>query len=282
MKKFHQTGLSPEVAPMTAVFEPAPSSDAAPPVDSVRSVERAIRLLRVLEVARRPMRLSDLSAATEMPKATVQRLLAVLERNGFVQKQHGRYEVGVAVVPLAYAFLAGNSLTHAALSALKELAAATEETATLYVRHGFERIVVQRVEGANPLRYSMPVVVGQRITLLLGAAGHVLVAAMPEAELAGLLAEIETISLANGEVLTAPQLRMRIGQVRRQGFAVSVSERVLGLASVAAPVVTADHGTIAAISVTGTSDRFTGEKTERLVVEVRLCAGAIAERYSHI
>lgn len=267
---------------MVTPVEPATSSDPAPLADSIRSVERALCLLRVLEAARRPIRLSDISAAAEMPRATVQRLLAVLERNGFVEKQQGRYEVGVAAVPLSYAFLMGNSLTQAALPVLQELATVTEETATLFVRHGFERVAVQRVEGINPLRYSMPVVVGQRITLLIGAAGHVLTAAMPETELTKLLAGFERISLVNGEVLTRPQLLTRLEQVRRQGFAITSGERTPGVVSAAAPVVTAERGTIAAVSVTGTSDRITAEKSERLIVEVRVAAQAIAERYSHI
>jgi IclR family transcriptional regulator, acetate operon repressor len=267
---------------MITHFELATSSDAAQPVDSIRSVERAIRLLRELEVARRPMRLSDLSAAAEMPKATVQRLLAVLERNGFVEKQQGRYEVGVAAVPLAYSFLMGNSLTQASVPVLQELAKATDETATLFVRHGFERVVVQRVEGANPLRYTMPVAVGQRITLLIGAAGHVLASALPERDLAELLAGFESISLVTGEVLTRPQLLTRLEEVRRQGFSVTRGERTPGVVSVAAPVVTTERGTIAALSVTGTSDRVTADKAERLIDEVRLAARAIAERYSHI
>ena len=267
---------------MATLVDPAVSSDATQPVDSIRSVDRALRLLRVLEAARRPVRLSDISAATGIPRATVQRLLAVLERNGFVERQQGRYEVGVAAVPLSYAFLMGNSLTQAALPVLEELAAVTEETATLFVRHGFERVAVQRVEGVNPLRYSMPVVVGQRITLLVGAAGHVLAAAMPETELTELLAGVETISLVNGDVLTKPQLLTMLEQVRRQGFAITFGERIPGVVSAAAPVVTAERGTIAAVSVAGTSDRITAEKSERLIVEVRVAAQAIAERYSHI
>lgn len=260
----------------------APDPQPARPVESIRSVERALRLLRVLEAARRPMRLTDISNSADLPKATVQRLLAVLERNGFVEKRQDRYEVGVVAVPLAYAFLVGNSLTQASLPVLQELATVTEETASLYVRDRGERVVVQRVEGANPLRFAMPVTAGQRITLLLGAAGRVLAAAMPENELSELLPIIDSTTLATGQPLTVPEFLTSLEQVRRQGFAVSRDERRLGIVSVAAPVITPDRGTIAAISVTGTPDRIAPERIERLIVEVLLAARAIAERYSHM
>ncbi len=247
---------------------------------SVRSVERAFGLLRALESAGRPRRLTDLIEETGMPKATVQRLLGVLEKSGFVEKQDGRYQVGVAAVPLAYSFLVGNSLTRAALPVLQELAAVSEETATLYVRHGRDRVVVQRVEGKNPPRYSMPVVVGQRITLLLGAAGHVLAAAMPEAELGALLEHAGEIRTAGGKLVTEEQLRTRLDQVSREGFAVSLDERTLGVVSVAAPVIVGGRGTIASLAVTGLARRLGATRIEQLSLEVRHAARAIAERYS--
>ena len=91
--------------------------------DSVRSVERVFDLLAILEKVDHPMGVSELGRAAGMPKTTAQRLLAVLESRGFVEKQQGRYQVGVASVPLAHAFFLRNNLTRAALPVLQELAA---------------------------------------------------------------------------------------------------------------------------------------------------------------
>ena len=65
--------------------------------DFVRSVERVFDLLAILEKVDHPMGVSELGRAAGMPKTTAQRLLAVLESRGFVEKQQGRYQVGVAV-----------------------------------------------------------------------------------------------------------------------------------------------------------------------------------------
>ncbi len=251
------------------------------PDGSIRSVERALALLRALEGSGRPRRLIELVQETGMPKATVQRLLGVLEKSGFVEKQDGRYQLGVAVVPLAYRFLVGNSLTRASLPVLQELAAVSLETATLYVRHADHRVVVQRVEGQNPPRYSMPVVVGQRLPLLLGAAGHILAAAMPEDELARLLEKTGEIRMANGALLAHEELRARLDRIRRDGLAVSRDERTVGVVSIAAPIVVPATGTIASLSVTGLASRLIDKKVEQLSIEVRQAAQAIAERYGH-
>src|SRR4051812_910298 len=122
-----------------------------------RSLERALHLLMVMENVGSPQSLTELASSTRLAKATVQRILSVLEKYDLVQKRVGRYHLGVAVLPLAHSYLLGNELSRAALPALQELAGATGETASLFIRLGFQRVVVHRVEGAHPLRYVLPI-----------------------------------------------------------------------------------------------------------------------------
>jgi len=244
---------------------------------ATRSVERTLHLLLALEDGGRPMGLTELSRATHIPKPTVQRLLAVLERYGFAEKWQGRYHLGITILPLAHAFLLSKELLRVTLPILQELAHATDETASLFVRSGFHRIVVQRVDGRNPLRYILPT--GQRLPLQLGGAGKVLAAAMPESEVKQMLRWAGEIRLATGESVTRREFLAELGRVRRQGYAIGCNERVIGAVSVAAPVVDAGGVTIAAVTVTGQSERLTRKRLERLSVEVRVAARAIGERY---
>ncbi len=247
---------------------------------SVRSVERTLDLLLALEKSGRPMGVSELGRTVGIPKATAQRLLGVLERRGFVQKEQARYQLGAGIVPLARAFLTGNSLTKTALPILEELAIISGETASLYVRQGFDRVVVQRVESPHTLRYSIRI--GQRLPLHVGASGLVLASAMPESELQQLLDQLGEIRLATGETLSKEMLRQKIERIRRQGFAISQGEREIGVTSVAVPVVLPFQETVAAIAVTGPPSRMTTEKVEYLVIELRRVAQEMASAYSSI
>ena len=222
------------------------------------------------------MRLTDLARLTGMPKATVQRLLGVLERRRFVDRTQGRFHVGVGVLPLSHVFLTENSLTKNALPVLQELAHASQETATLYVLIGMERVVVQRVEGKKPLSYTLPI--GQRLPLLLGAAGFVLAASMSREEQEHLLEYTGEVRLCTGETLSRRALRATLETVRRQGYAVSRNMRVLGNFSLAAPVVRPDGVTIAAVAITGLSAQIPEEREVALSIEVRRAAQAIGER----
>ena len=180
------------------------------------------------------------------------------------------------MLPLAHAYVLGNELTRVALPVLQELAQTSGETASLYVRLRFKRILVQRVEGLHPLRFVLPI--GQRLPLHVGA-GKVLAAAMPPEELQQMLDELGEMYLSSGERLTRKALLAELDRVRRQGYFVSHGERMVGTVAVAAPVVDADGTTIAAVSVVGATDRLTPKKIEWLTIEVRGAAKAIAERY---
>ena len=241
---------------------------------SIRSVERAFDLLEALEAGRHPLRLTDLGRLTGMPKATVQRLLGVLDRRGVVEKTQGRYQLGIGVVPLAHGYLTESGLTTVALPVLQELARESGETATLFVRYRLDRVVVQRVEGADPLRYSMPI--GKRLPLLVGAAGLVLAAAMPREEREHLLSRTDRLRLGSGRTLGRTALRKKLETARERGYAISRDERVIGIFSVAAPIVRPDGSAVAAVAVTGPCARVSEKKAAELSIEVRQAAQAIA------
>lgn len=241
-----------------------------------RSVERTLHLLLAMEEAGRLMGLTELSRATHLPKATVQRLLNVLEQYGFAEKWQGKYHIGIAILPLANAFLISKELIRIALPVLQELAQTSEETASLSSRFGFHRIIVLRIEGLHPLRYVMPI--GQRLPLHVGM-GKIFASAMSGKELQEMLDQIGDVQHATGETITRESFLCQLEQIRRQGYVISRNERMIGASSVSAPVLDANGNTFAAVSVSGNADRLTLEILENLSIEVRAAARAIAERY---
>lgn len=243
-----------------------------------RSLERALSLLTILEETGRPLTLTEISGKAQLQKPTVQRLLSVLERYGYAERLHNRYLLGPIVLPLAYSYLMSNELSRVALPVLQELASASQETASLFVRIGDFRVVIQRVEGIHPLRYVLPI--GRRLPLHMGV-GKVLAAALPKADLDALLNRIGEVRYARGEIVSQTQLIEEFDRVRKQGYAVSRNEREMGVASVSAPVFDSLHNVTAAISVAGSTERFDA-KIDQLIVEVCRAAASISERLSRL
>jgi len=241
-----------------------------------RSLERALSLLLVMGEAGQSMGLTELSRATQLAKPTVLRLMSVLEKYGIAEKWRGRFQLGIATLPLAHAYLMGKELTRVTLPVLQELAQTSEETASLFVRFGFHRIVVQRVDGRFPLRYVLPI--GQRLPLHVGA-GKVLAAAMPEEELQQMLDKVGDMKLASGKRVSRKAFLDELEQIRRQGYVICRNERTVGTASVGAPVLDANGATVAVVGVAGHTDRLTVKKQRHLSIEVRNAANAISDRY---
>lgn len=241
----------------------------------MRSLERAIDVLEVLEAARTPLRLSEVARRAGLHVATTQRILAVLEARDRVEVGPSGYRTGVAMLFGAHAYLANDPVAAGSPPVLQELAAATGLTASVFVRAGDHRAVVARVEGRNPLRYVLPI--GQRLPLHLGA-GKVLAAYLPTDELEAFLARTGDFTRADGQQLDVAAFSAELLEVRRTGWVRSVDERVVGAASLAAPVVSPDGSCNVAVQVSGTSSDAAFSAIDQLSVEVRQAASALAAR----
>ncbi|MDA8124956.1 MAG: IclR family transcriptional regulator [Deltaproteobacteria bacterium] len=242
---------------------------------SMRSLERTLRILDVLGDAGGSINITRLANACGLSRATVLRIMSVLEKYGYVKKCQRQYWLGAAVLPLAHAYMIGDNLLRVTLPVLQELAHVSDETASLFVRQGFKRILVQRVDGLHPLRFILPI--GQGLPLPVGS-GKVLAAALPDEELARLIAEMGEITLTNGSRLTRESFEADIACIRQRGYSFSNSERIVGIFSIAAPVLDGEGNTIAAVVVSGASERVTPKRIERLSIQVRAAAKAITER----
>jgi IclR family acetate operon transcriptional repressor len=250
-----------------------------PAASSVRLLERAIDLLECLEKSRSPVGVRALEASTGVPRATGQRLLDALERRGYVQKDRGRYSLAAGMVRLARSYLAGDSLVTIAMPVLQGLASLSGETCALYVRQGFDRLLVQRVESPHPLRHHTPI--GERVPLHLGASGQILCCGMPDDLLEQYLESVAPARLASGKVLQKKDLLARCQQARLRGYAIAVDERFASISAVAAPVMHHTKGVVAAINVAGPSSRM-AEKLEQLSIEVRHAARDVSEKLNRL
>lgn len=243
----------------------------------MRSLERAIDVLEVLEAVGTPLRLSDIARRAGLHVATTQRILTVLERRGRVEHDGAGYRTGVAMLFGAHAYLKTNTLANSARPVLQELATATGLTASLFVRSGWSRAVIARVEGRHPLRYELPI--GERLPLHVGA-GKVLAADMDVEEVRRMLDEAAPIVTAAGEPRSSETVLAELAYIRQQGYGVAFSERIPGMASIAAPVVRPDSTCAGAVQLAGLAEDLTKERIASLSIEIRQAAAAIARRIS--
>ena len=238
---------------------------------AVRAVERALDILEAFVDVNGEKGPTALASALGLNKSTVLRLLYTMERKGYVVQnpRTQRYRLGPAVLALAGHFFSENELANIAFPEVERLRDQTEETVSIYVRSGFERICIQRLEGNRSVRIFVQL--GQRLPMYAGAASQVLTAFLPDEERAEL---IKGLPVPVGFDLRA--WVSRLDKVRREGYAISHGERQPEIAAVAAPIFGRGDRLVAALSLSGPVTRLTVEDLERLAPLVRERAAAIS------
>ncbi|APX33987.1 hypothetical protein BH708_16145 [Brachybacterium sp. P6-10-X1] len=242
---------------------------------TMRSLERAIDVLEVLERSGTPLRLSEVAREADLHVATTQRILTVLEGRGRVEHDASGYRTGVAMLFGAHAYLTTSRVALAAPVILQQLADATGLTSSVFVRAGISRAAVARVEGTDPLRYVLPL--GERLPLYLGA-GKALAAYLEPSELDEVFKGKDAFTRADGTTVTLGDFHRELEAVRATGWTLSRDERVIGTTAVAAPVLSPSGACLAAVQVAGPSHSQTFEDTTSLGYEVRNAAAALAAR----
>ncbi len=242
--------------------------------NTMRSVHRAFDVLKHLELAQQPLRLTDLAQRTGLHVATTQRLVTVLTEHGYASRHANGYTAGPAALSTAHAFATTSPLRLVARPVLEEIATATGLTASLYVRVQHSRVLIERVEGGQRPQYSLPV--GERLPLYPGAAGKVFLAG--EEDLEATAAELQSVALASGTVLSTTDIHADLCQVHENGFAISVDERQIGTTAVAALITDPTGGTLGSLGLSGATSALGDIHTTPLPSDVRRAAHAIGSR----
>jgi DNA-binding IclR family transcriptional regulator len=199
---------------------------------------------------------TDIANELDISKAVVHRIVTSLCEQNLVVADPvtRRYSLGPGVLQLASAYLDKLDVRSIALEAMHQLSAETNETATLSVRHGDQRVYVDQVTPVREVK--MTVRVASSYPLHAGASSKAFLAWLSDDEVDRYLAERDLTALTDLTIVNASALRAELGRIRQQGFAVSLGERQAGAGSVAAPILDHTNAPVAVISVCGPVERF--------------------------
>jgi DNA-binding IclR family transcriptional regulator len=235
---------------------------AAPSGQAMTSVERAADVLLLFgRVPSRTLGITEIAHELAMSKAGVHRVLTSLRGRGLIDfdEPTRRYLLGPALLSLGLRYLAGLDVRQLALPELRELSAATGETATLSLRTGDTRVYVDQV---TPLReVIMSVTIGVPYPLHAGASSKAFLAFLAAEQVDAYLRS-DLPALTERTVTDPGRLRQELREIAERGWAESSGERQPGAASVAAPVLDHRRQPVAVLSVCGPAERFTGHAAE--------------------
>ncbi len=205
---------------------------------------------------------TELSQRLELPKSTVYRLLASLQRGGLVDQdpETEKYRLGIELVRLAGLVLKQIDVRQIARPYLHSLAETSEETVNLTVLTGDGKVI--NIDGIPSPRMVRNVGwIGREMLPHCISSGKVLLAYLPQQQLERILAK--GLPRFTDKTITDPvRLQEELNQVRQQGYAVAQEELEVGLSAVAAPIRNHEGTVIAVISVSGPSFRLSEKISE--------------------
>jgi DNA-binding IclR family transcriptional regulator len=220
------------------------------------SAQKVCRILRVLSTPQ-PLRLVDISAASDLNRATTLRLLETLMDEGFVQRDKAtkRYSLGDEALILGIAMQGRDHIRDRARPSLITLSALSGDTLLLSTRHGLESVCVDREFGNFPIRANY-LELGSRRPLGVGAGSLALLAWLPDDEIETLLGLLDPVLKKNYPRITCALLRTEIALARQRGYAMLLDLVVDQMGGVAVPIFGGDGKPIGAISVAALSQRI--------------------------
>jgi IclR family transcriptional regulator, KDG regulon repressor len=221
---------------------------------TVRAVERALDILLCF-ASGGEWGLTELAGRVDLHKSTVHRLLATLEDKGFVTRDAAtdKYRLGLSVLELSAHLSRSDDPSVVLLPEMERLRDELSETISLYIRDRSERVRIQAVQSTQAIR--RVAAVGARMPLFVGASSKVLLAFADAIDRNAVINDPEWPQAVERDAFIS-----QLDEIVAAGYATSFEEREPGAAAVSAPIFNRAGKLVAALSVSGPSNRLTPDR----------------------
>lgn len=247
--------------------------------DRVPPLLRAFGLLERVASANGPVALQELATASELPKPTVYRMLAMLEDAGLVTREPDgrRIAAGPRLVRFALDVQLSEAVRAPRHAILKRLADHLGETVNLTMLDGSEVVYLDRVETEWPLRMTLQP--GSHVPLHCTASGKLLLALLPAVQRRRIVAELALPRYTDNTITDRKVLTAELAAIRRNRWATDNEEYLAGLVCVGVPVRAPGGRSVACVAVHAPVARMTLDRALAHVPALTRAADALASTF---
>ncbi|MEA4908897.1 MAG: IclR family transcriptional regulator [Chloroflexi bacterium] len=241
--------------------------------EKTQTLDRVIALLDCFSAEHPELGVREVARLVNLSSSTAGRLLAAMKENGILTQNPvtREYSMGPKVLTWASTYTSTLDVRAKAQPALRELYLKTLETVSLYILDGNERVCIERLE--SPRNVRTVVQVGGRLPLYAGSAGKVFLAFLSPQRRQEILSATALTPLTRYTIVDTDSLEKELKKIRKQGYAVSFGEWKLEAAGIGAPIFNINGEVVAAVTISGPSQRFTKASiTEHAPEVVRVAA----------
>lgn len=244
-------------------------------------LERAIQLLDCFSQDEPYLGVREVARMTGLSSSSAGRILSSLKELGLLVQDHETHKYALAGKVLAWAevYSATLDIRRLALPFIQDLQRMTGETVSLYVLEGTNRVCVERLESDQNVRVVARI--GRNIPLHAGSAGKLFLAYMSDEERENLLKETNLDPLTPYTITDMDELHEQMEIIKNNGYALSHREWTIDASGISAPIFNQQGKMIAALTVSGPTQRFSQEKLNMITPACTRTAKQISSLLGH-
>jgi len=238
------------------------------------TIVKVFSLMELLACSEHPLGVSAIAQRLSLQKSNVHRLLQTLKVLGYVQQhpETSRYSLTLKTWEFGMKVAGRSAIKRAALPFMRLLHQQHQESVHLSVLVGTDILYLESIIATFPLRSTTQA--GGRIPAIFPASGKALLAYHPDA--ADIVKEIIQTH-PQAKHLTVDVLLRELDEIRRKGYATSISGWRVNVNSVSAAILTGNTLPVAAVGISGPAERMAPEQLKALASAVMNTAAQIGE-----
>ncbi len=221
----------------------------------IQSLDKGLYLLEVVEQAGSPITLQKLWQKLHWDKATIFRLLATLERRGYISRNSATktYTLGMRIYGLYDSLIGGLDIQQITRPYLGKLVEITGQTAHLAVVSEKSVIVIDRVTGSEML--SVNTQIGAREPIHCTALGKAYLSFIDDSEIESYL-EMPLEKFTPNTLSTMKQMKAELKKIQKKGYAVDNEEYAAGVRCIGTAIANQNNSPVAMVGISGPKSRI--------------------------
>ncbi|MDR6819310.1 DNA-binding IclR family transcriptional regulator [Neorhizobium sp. 2083] len=256
---------------MEQVIENLPGlREGAASASGAQAVERALQLLSIVgRGAEKGVALAEVVADSGLNKPTARRLLMALMRSRLVEQDEltRRYYLGGELYVLGMLASRRHGLLEMAGESLKRLSARSADTSFVSMRREDYAVCLHREEGTHPVR-THALLTGDQNPLGVGAGSLAMLAALPDAEVDGILGRIEGVIAAQYPGYSTDIIRDDVARTREVGYALNPGRVIANSWGIGMAILLPDGRLAGALSIAAIDSRMGEARQKELAAQL--------------
>ncbi len=247
----------------------------------VPNLERALHLIELLSRSPVGMGLTEISNQLGISKNSTFRIAMTLLDHGYLSRDEASkiFNLTGKFLSLGYAAVTEQNLLEKSMDILRDLRNGVKETVLIGVILGDEGVVLEQVPGLYSFKFWIDI--GSRFPLHTAVPSKSILAYLPEKIQSSICERIDFKRFTDKTIISLDAFYEELRGVKQTGYAIDGGEEVEGMHCIGAPIFNGNSYPVAAIWVTGPSDRLPATQFKDIGLLVKSQALRISQRLGY-